>query len=495
MIADRLGMSFSGLVALLLSRVGQLAAAFATIKISTTLLSPAEVGSVNQLNSSAMLLATGLVLPVLVYFARGTIGWIETNRFRAYARAMLCMIAIAACMLSAVGTLLQWRWGFVHDVAVSWVSFLLLIFLIGFPTHNLLINSTAVLGQRKQTAIYSNLAAWLGLAAAIVLYLQFKTAEAWFLGICIGFLVSGQAIWILLRETKGSASTSQRTHRNVLPFDATAVLRFIWPQVLVGVLWWVQSQSYRFQLAEISNIATVGLFFAGYALCSVPMQAFEAAVNEYFGPMLYGKIDMSSQSGVVQAWNLYASVYVPSILIFGGFLAACAPFLVVLALGSEFQGVGAILLWAAFGETARALSTVNHALGIAKVDMRRLLPPALAGALAAPFLIQALAPDSPLLGTAIALCMANCIVLVVVYALVCLSAPVTWPWKRALAAAILGVAVTWAGRAAFDALPRTPIIALAVCSALGLFALTVLYYIFRNSFTEVTAKSQLSSSG
>jgi len=162
---------------------------------------------------------------------------------------------------------------------------------------------------------------------------------------------------------------------------------------------------------------------------------------------------------------------------------------VILALGREFQAVSAILLWPAIGETARALSTVNHALGVVKVDMRRLLPPALAGALAAPILIQALAPGEPLLGTAIALCLANILVLVVVYALIRLSVPVTWPWKKATAAAALGVAMILAGRAAFDMLPRTPLVAVAVCAAFGLCVLTVLYYFSRSSLARMTGGS------
>jgi len=482
-------MTLWNLVAPLLSRAGQLAAAFVTIKVSTTLLSPAEVGSVNQLNSFAMLLATVLLLPVIAYFTRGVIGWVETHRFEANARAMLCLIALAAFTLSTVGAFLQWGWGIVHDVTAPWLGLLLLVYLIGFPIHNLLVNCTAVLGRRSQTAFHFNMAAWLGLAAAIALYLQFHTAEAWFLGICIGFLVSGQVFWIFLRKMRGPTVANRRADRDALPFDATAVLRFIWPQVLVGVLWWVQSQSYRFQLAEISSVATVGLFFAGYALCSVPMQAFEAAVNEYYAPMLYGKVDTTSQRGIVEAWNHYASLYIPIILVFGCFLAACAPFLVILALGREFQAVSAILLWPAIGETARALSTVNHALGVVKVDMRRLLPPALAGALAAPILIQALAPGEPLLGTAIALCLANILVLVVVYALIRLSVPVTWPWKKATAAAALGVAMILAGRAAFDMLPRTPLVAVAVCAAFGICVLTVLYYFSRSSLARMTGRS------
>lgn len=477
------------LVAPLLGRVGLLAAAFVTIKISTTLLSPAELGSVNQLNSLAMLLATVLLLPIISYFARGAIGWIETNRFKVHVRSMLLIIALTACLLSAAGVLLQWGWGIVQGVSVPWLGFLLLAYLIGFPTHNLLINCTAVLGRRAQTAAYSNLAAWFGLVAAVVLFLQFRTPEAWFLGVCIGLVLSSQGFWLFLGKMRNSVAGTPGTGRNALPFDASAVLRFIWPQILVGILWWIQSQSYRFQLAEISSLATVGLFFAGYALCAVPMQAFEAAVNEYYLPMLYGKADTASQSGIVHTWNLYAAVFVPSILIFGGFLAACAPFLVVLALGDNFQSVGTILIWAALGETARALSTVNHAMGIAKVDMRRLLPPALAGALAAPAFIQALAPGAPLSGTAIALCLANVLVLVVAYVLVRLSAPVSWPWKRASAAAVLGTAMALAGQAAFDWLPRTPIIALAVCAVLGLFVLAVLYYISRSSLAAVTAKS------
>jgi len=106
------------LIAPLLSRVGQLAAAFAAIKISTTLLSPAEVGSVNQLNSSAWLLATVLLLPVITYFTRGVGGWIGTNRFEVHARTMLQFILLAAFGLSAAGILLQWGWGFVHEISV-----------------------------------------------------------------------------------------------------------------------------------------------------------------------------------------------------------------------------------------------------------------------------------------------------------------------------------------------------------------------------------------
>jgi hypothetical protein len=176
------------------------------------------------------------------------------------------------------------------------------------------------------------------------------------------------------------------------------------------------------------------------------------------------------------------------ILVFGGFVAACAPFLVVLALGREFQAVSAIVLWPAIGETARALSTVNHALGVVKVDMRRLLPPALAGAFVAPVLIQMLAPSEPLLGTALALCIANVVVLAVVYVLTRLSVPVTWPWKKAATAAAVGFALILAGRAAFDTLPKTPLAALAVCAALGLFVLIVLYYFSRNSLAGVTAR-------
>jgi O-antigen/teichoic acid export membrane protein len=289
------------LVAPVLSRIGQLAAAFATIKISTTLLSPAEVGSVNQLNSSAMLLATVLLLPVIAYFTRGVGGWILANLFEAHARTMLRFIALSALALSAAGVVLQWGWGFIQDVSIAWVGMLLLAYLIGFPGHNLLINFTAVLGQRQQTAIFSNVAAWLGLAAAMVLYFQFKTAEAWFLGICVGFMATALVCGIYLGKM-GRSATGLKLTGSTLPFDTISVLRFIWPQVVVGVLWWVQSQSYRFQLAEISSLATVGLFFAGYALCSVPMQAFEGAVNEYYLPMLYAKTDVASSRPARRSW-------------------------------------------------------------------------------------------------------------------------------------------------------------------------------------------------
>lgn len=452
-------------------RLFQMLAAFLTLRLATTLMGPAEVGQVNQLLAFVTLFATGIVVPLVVYFARGIVGWVDAGQFRRRMREVTLAILAATMVLTPIGVSIQRLGDVVHGIAPVWFASLFALYVFGFSAYTLLLNCVAVLGQRVRGAAYSNLAAWGGLALAVVLLHSGGTPWHWTLGIFLGYVLAAQGLWAVA----STRPTSVAAVAAPLSLRPPVVWSFVWPQVVMFALWWTQSQSYRFLLAEVSTVAAVGVFFAAYALVSVPMQAFESAFNEVYSPTLYREFEAGGPGAQVLAWNRYAAAYVPSILIFGCFLAGCAPHLSRLALGPAFQVDAVFFALPAVAEAGRALGSVNHVLGVAKLDMRRLLPPAFAGAILAPVFVVLLAPSHPLFGTGLALAIASAGVLSVVYLQSRRTQGLVWPWGRMGLAVLAGLPLVLGGVAAHARVPDSAAHAVVTCVILGVGALLGLY--------------------
>jgi len=269
----------------------------------------------------------------------------------------------------------------------------------------------------------------------------------WLLGIFCGFLLSSFSYVILDRYARESVHAGPAHPPGILPFDWWTLLMFVGPQAIAFLFFWIQTQSYRFVLSWVADITTVGLFAAGYMICSVPMQTFENLFNEFYSPMLFRALKGQDREGIARAWNDYAAAYIPAVILFGAFLIGNAAFMVKLLLGEQFQAIASILIWPALTETFRAVSSTLHHLGLAKVDMTVNVLPVVLGALVAPSLVYLLASHEPLLGTALALLAAAVVAFAAVVPISCRALPVVWPVRRIMYAAALGVPLCLLGRA------------------------------------------------
>lgn len=433
--------SFHNLIILGLGRGLQVVAGLVTIKLATTLLSPAEIGTMNQVMSLAILGPSALLAPVALYIHRGLFEWVDAGVVSARLTSYLLLVLTAAVILGLAAWALQYQLALVSGIGPVWVGALVALYLLGYSTHTMAASAFVLLGYRITYVVFSNLAVWGGLAFAFYLSLDHGSPETWLLGIFGGFLVSSCSYVLLYRYTRTdspSISTATAT-RPALPFDWQSVLMFAWPQALAFGLWWIQSQSYRFILDWVADIANVGLFAAGYMICSVPIQTFETLFNEFYAPTLFHAFKGQDAAGMARAWNAYARAYIPAVILFGSFMAGNASFLVKLVLGEQFQAVTSILIWAALTETMRAVSSSLHMLGVAKVDMTVNLLPVVVGAVVAPTMVFLLAPHDPLLGTAIALFVASGAGLATVIPVSYRALPVIWPTRHIVTALVLGL--------------------------------------------------------
>ncbi len=422
-----------------LGRGLQVLAGLVTIKTATTLLTPGEVGSMNQLMSLATLGTSALLIPVSAYISRGCLEWMDAGTLSHKLKAYFLVVMIGTLVLGAGAWAIQSWLVLVAGIGAVWVGGLVAVYTAGFSLHTMGTLGLNLIGHRLLYVLFANSAVWGGLLFALWYATVKASPEMWLLGIFCGFLLSSLSYVLLDRYAKANVPAHVSDQGSMLPFDRWTLFTFVWPQAIIYTLYWIQSQSYRFVLTSVADISTVGLFAAGYMICSVPMQTFETLFNEFYSPTLFRALKGHDAEGMTQAWNAYAAAYIPAVMLFGAFLAGNAAFMVKLLLGEQFQAVTSILLWPALTETFRAISSVLYQLGLVKLDMSVNVLPVVVGALIAPTFVYLLAPYEPLLGTALALLAAGVAVLIVVIPLSCRALPVVWPVRRILYAAALGV--------------------------------------------------------
>lgn len=438
--------SFQDLLILSLGRALQVLAGLVTIKTATTLLSPSDVGSMNQLMSLAILGTSALLIPVAAYISRGCLEWMDSGTLSRRLGSYLLIVLTVTPVLGLVAWAIQSQFMLVAGVGAAWVGGLVALYTVGVSLHTMGTSGLNLIGHRFLYVLFGNIAVWGGLILALWYSKGEASPEMWLLGIFCGFLLSSLSYALLDRYARANVPAHSSDAPGTLSFDWRTVFMFVWPQAMVFVLWWIQSQSYRFVLTWVADIATVGLFAAGYMICSVPMQTFETLFNEFYSPTLFRALKGQDTQGMARAWNAYAAAYVPAVILFGAFLVGNAAFMVKLLLGEQFQIVTPILIWPALTETFRAISSTLHQLGLAKIDMTVNVLPVVIGALVAPTLVYLLGSYEPLLGTALALLTAGVAVFAVVVPISYRALPIVWPIRRIMYAAALGVPLCLMGR-------------------------------------------------
>lgn len=430
------------IVILVAGRGLQVVVGLATLYLMTTLLAPEAVGSVTQALSVTGLLYATLMAPVAMYVGRGLLGWVDAGVLADRLRRTLGYFALCALTTAGLLWLALQEIEIVVGMSATLVAAAALVYLATFSLHTLGTTGLNILGDRIGYVVMANLGISTALLLAALLASDRAEAGRWFLGYCTGFAASSVSVALLLRRGRRAAARSQDPG---LPFTAVAVFAFAWPQIVTHMLWWTQSQSYRFLLDDLVGIRYVGLFAAAYMVCSAPMQTFEALFTEFYAPRYFRDLRGTGTAAVAHAWEAYARAYVPAVVLFGVILAGAAPLLVKVLLGPSFQIVAGIVVWPALTETLRAMSSSLTVMGIGKVDMRISIPPVLVGALAGPTLVLVLAPLDPLAGTGIALLLAAVLMFAAALVMIRRSLPVRWPTRRMLLAALLGSPVALVG--------------------------------------------------
>jgi hypothetical protein len=419
---------------IVIGRIGVAIAAIITVRISTSILTPFEMGSITELNSIVSLFSLLLVIPITHFMNRGFLEWNDSGKLSQNIRKYIIYLLFISAIAFFLSGTLQYFYRVVTGFSFFWVAILVGLITLLQPLYNLAVAGLNLFSERGKFVFFSNLVAWTTLLFSVVGYKWQKNIVSWSFGQVISFLLGLSAFYFLRKIIRKSKSAPNSQDSNTIHFTIQTIYKFSWPILVTSALWWMQSNSYRFILDRVQGTANVGLFVTAYALAAAPIAIYESIISQYLEPIFFSDLKNQNRTGQVKAWNNYARFYLPGLILTGLFVISATPFLARVLLGNELYREAAfkITVWAAVIETMRATGSLMFHLGIAKADNRMTIIPVAAGAILAPLGVFIFGKWDPLLGTIAGLMLASTVVLTIIIVLSSKVLPISWPIKRVI---------------------------------------------------------------
>lgn len=424
-------------------RSAQILLTMVLMKVATTVLSPPQYGQMTLVTTLASVFSLFFVTPVGMFINRRLHAWETAGRLMYHLRSFffyLLGMAVLTSGLLALAVLPGWL-SFPMDL--RWLLPLVCGALIITTINQTYIPALNMLGFRGWFVSLATLTLLLNLGFSLVgTSLLGAHAEVWLAGTLTAQAFAAFVGYLCLRRMthKAPPDTSVDDEVSALPLRTKVheVYGFVWPIAIAVGLMWVQSQSYRFLVEARFGVAALGLFAAGYSLSSGIISALESVLMGYFQPILYRRAGSEDPVTQAAAWNDFLSAILPCLVVTVAYIAALAPELARLLLGSQFHDVVRFTIIGAIAESARVLIGAYGLVAHMRMRTRLLLPPHAIGALLTAALGFFLTEHFGLNGTGAALGIGAWAAVAAMHLLMRRTMAIRWPNKRFLSSFFAG---------------------------------------------------------
>lgn len=434
------------MILVLFGNAAQFVLLLLAMRLATGYLSPEEMGRLSLITAATAFFALFLVNPVGMFINRRFHAWDALGRAKYYLKLHWSYLLIV-CLVTAASLATLNK---VHAFGLQFNTAWLLVLVCGSLLFNT-INQTAIpslnlLEFRGQFFALTLATIGCGLISSFLLVRVFApTAEYWLMGLLIGqtvFAVIGVTTLFAKLQPLIEIPRPTRGHLGQL-------FNFAWPVAISVGFNWLQTQGYRFFVADSLGLVSLGLFVAGYGISAGLMAAFEAVLTTYFQPRFYKRVSNTNVAEQSLAWNKYAGAILPSQVLVTFLLAGLAPELTRFMVGPAYQSASQFVVWGVLAEGARVIAGVYSMSAHARMKTRLLLLPNLLGAVICIALIWALAPAFGAHGVGLARSLAGIGMVVAMHYLMIVTLEMKLPYRLLLKGASMGAAlllIAMAGR-------------------------------------------------
>lgn len=426
------------MILIIFGRAAQFILLLIVMRVATGLLPPEEMGRLSLITAATAFYALFLVNPVGMFINRRIHAWDALGRAKYY--LMLHWIYLAGVSVVAASSLavLNQINAFGLQFNTTWLLVLVCGSLIFNTINQTAIPSLNLLEFRGWFVTLTLATITAGLLSSYLLVSNFSpTAEYWLLGLLIGqtiFAVAGVKLFFDRLKPPNSVDPPTKHHLRLL-------LDFAWPVAISVGFNWLQTQGYRFLVADSLGLVALGLFVAGYGISAGLMAAFESVLTTYFQPRFYKRVSNNDKDEQSLAWNNYAGAILPSLMLVTFLLASLAPELTRLMVGPAYQSASQFVVWGVIAEGARVVAGVYSMSAHAKMKTRLLLLPNLLGAVICIALIWALTSSMDAHGVGLARALAGLGMVIAMHYLMIVVLDMKLPFRMLFKGMVMGAAL------------------------------------------------------
>lgn len=375
---------------LTLGKACQFLLALATLRIMTYFLPPEEVGKLTLLLSIIGFFALLLVNPVGMYINRKLISWIDAGTAISYAVPFFFYLLILG-IFSALMVLLLMSTGILESlIPVSGVIGCVFASIVFGSVNQTLIPSFLLL-KRELTYSLLTLATILSgliISIAIIFSTGYRTGIYWLGGSIIGQTIfSAVAAFIFFKIVSIEKPNFNRNIKKLGLMQLSAGFFYCFPIMVASGANWLQYQFYRFYVSVEIGLAEFGMFAVGYGLAASLVSAIDQVLTTMFQPVFYRSVNNSNQDIRFNAWNQYATLMLPGLIIGSTWVISLANEFVQIFLDVKYRTVTDFVMLGVVSEFFRAVYSVFSLLPHSQMRTKMLLIPSISGALVSTSLI------------------------------------------------------------------------------------------------------------
>lgn len=351
------------LAILVIGRSIQILIMLVSIKLSTSLLNPAEMGNLYLIVSICSFFGFFFMNPIGQYVNRKTHEWHNNgqlfNKLFNYNYYIL-----GASILSIFIVMGLYSIGIANSM-----NFTLLVLLIPLyvflntwnQTIIPMINMLEYSGAFTTLTIFTLLSS-LSFSYFIVTEID-KNGLFWFFGQAIGQgVMAFLALIYFVKKVENKFSTTV-AHSDISITNLKHILIFALP-LSIGVLFlWMQNQSYRLIIEKYIGAEFLGHFGVGLAIAMAISTSFETIVMQFLYPKLYKHMNDKSQFKVI--FSNIINLVIPIYLLLAIFVSFMAIYLTTILVDAKYASSFIFLIFGIWIEffrmSASLISTIAHA--------------------------------------------------------------------------------------------------------------------------------------
>ncbi|PKM99008.1 MAG: hypothetical protein CVU79_00380 [Elusimicrobia bacterium HGW-Elusimicrobia-3] len=361
-------------------RIIQSAIGIVSIRLLTSLLSPAEVGNYYLIFAVIGFCTLTFISPLGFYMNRKLHGWAEHRiAVSRYKRLHHYLLLVFILSFFAV-FLLNKTVGIGGSLGALQFALITGLFLYLSTCNQAIIPAFNMLGRRIHFVVFMALTLCLGLLFSILLVeLVSRSAFYWVLGQVIALGVVAIIAWFYFGEVLKSYSPTN-TVSGPEPEPIRQIFSFIWPLGLTFFFMWGQNLSYRIIVEKTAGLEFLGMLGVGFGIAAGMAAAMESVVQQLYFPLFYDGINTSDPVRRTQAWNSMAKATLPLYAAFAVMVSCLSPFLMKLLAGERFHASYLFLLCGAWVEFFRMSNNILAGVAHSEMQTRHLVKSYFAGA-------------------------------------------------------------------------------------------------------------------
>lgn len=365
------------LLILVAGRIVQIAIMLISIKITTTLFSPMEMGNLYLIVSICSFFGLFFISPIGQYINRKTHEWQEEgvilNKLFNYNYYILLASILSFFVVMALYSL-----RIANNIDYIWLIFLVPLFVFFNTWNQTIIPMINMLENRVAFTLFTILTLLLSLIFAyfmIVLHGQY--AIIWFSGQIIGLGLVAITAFIYLAKNIKHEFNFKKNHLEITQTNLKKILFFSFPLSLGALFLWIQFQAYRLIIDKYIGSEYLGHLGVGMAIATAISSSFETIVVQFLSPKLYKYMNDETKFDAI--FSNITNMIIPIYFLLAVFVSFLAVFLTTILVDTKYASSYTFVIFGIWIEFFRMSSGLLSTVAHAKTQTKLLITPYIIG--------------------------------------------------------------------------------------------------------------------